>query len=576
MKAQGREYVMSKTGRLYLHQGDALRPVAAMGTTGIKDLKTVADIPLPPAPAGTHGYASISFIWSDRNDDGQAQAEEVVSGSSWSGWKELRYPVGVSGYFGSYWLDEHFNLYGLAGESFGASGGRLPMVTRTPLKGWTPGGAPLWDVAGQQVLSDGGRVTGCLYLAGGGQVIAGGPITGLRDDGAVLWTYKDNWAGVHASHNAPIPDRDDQLIGTLGCIGQVRTPLGTVFGMHSNMGRLYLMTTDGLFVAAVFRDCRLGGDAWPDAARPGAPLGGVTMGSEWFGGHLFRNEKGGEYFLIAGFTAYNLIQLNGLDKMQAIPGGSLTVTPADLRAAEALAQQRAVKTVAKKELVISRATAAPVIDGKLDEFPKDTFVEWSAGPYKIRAALAVDDANLYLAYDVSGDDNPMVNAGKDVKQLFATGDSVDLQLGTDPAADPKRTEPAAGDLRLLVSVFEGQPVAVLYRWKVKEGREPVTFTCPWRSHTVDRVDVIKEANLRIARRGGGYAVEAAVPLAALGFKPQPGKTYQLDLGVIFSDAKGDNRAARVYWSNKATGLVSDVPGEIMATPHLWGRAGLAP
>jgi hypothetical protein len=77
-------------------------------------------------------------------------------------------------------------------------------------------------------------------------------------------------------------------------------------------------------------------------------------------------------------------------------------------------------------------------------------------------------------------------------------------------------------------------------------------------------------------RGGGYVVEAAVPLAAIGFSPQAGQTYKLDLGVIFSDAKGDNRAARVYWSNTATGLVSDVPGEIMATPSLWGRASLAP
>ena len=52
--------------------------------------------------------------------------------------------------------------------------------------------------------------------------------------------------------------------------------------------------------------------------------------------------------------------------------------------------------------------------------------------------------------------------------------------------------------------------------------------------------------------------------------------YKLDLGVIYSDAKGDNRAARVYWSNKDTGLVADVPGEIMATPNLWGAATVAP
>ncbi len=576
MTMQGREYIAGKNGRLYLRQGDTLRPVAAMGNTCIKDLKDVQDIPLPPAPEGTHGYASISFIWSDLNGDGTPQPQEVVSGSRWSGWKDLKYPVGVSGYFGGHWLDEQFDLYGLAGESFGAQGGRPTMVTKIPLKGWTPGGAPVWDVAAQQVLIDGGKVQGCLYLPGEGQVIAGAPITCVRDDGTVWWTYRDNWAGVHASHNAPIPDRDDQLIGTLGCIGQVRTPLATVFGMHSNMGRLYLMTTDGLFVASIFRDCRLGGEAWPNEARPGAPLGGVTMGSEWFGGHLFQYQKSRECFLIAGFTAYNLIRLDGLDALQAIPGGGLTVTAADRRAAEAMAQQRAAKAAATNELVISRAKAAPAVDGKLDEFPNDAFVEWSSGPYKIRAALAVDDANLYLAYDVSGDDNPMVNRGKDVKQLFVTGDSVDLQVGADPAADPTRTEAAVGDLRLLISVFEDKPVAVLYRWTVKEGREPVTFTCPWRSHTLDRVDVVKEAAVHVARRDRGYVVEAGVPLAVLGFAPRTGETYRLDLGAIFSDAKGDNRAARVYWSNKATGLVSDVPGEIMATPNLWGRARLAP
>jgi hypothetical protein len=576
MKIKGREYIMGKNGRLYLRQGDQLKPVAAMGNVCIKDLKEVADIPLPPAPAGTHGYATISFVWSDLNDDGKAEPEEAISGSRWSGWKDLKFPVGVSGYFGSYWLDEAFNLYGVAGESYGAYGGRPTMVTRIPLKGWTGGGAPIWDVAKQTVLSQDGKVQGCLYLPGGGQVIAGAPLTGLRDDGTVLWIYQDKWAGVHASHNAPIPERDDQLIGTLGCIGRAKTRLGMVFAMHSNMGRLYLMTTDGLLVASVFQDCRAGGDPWPAAALKGAPLGGVTMGSEWFGGHFFKCEKTGEYFLIAGFTAYNLIKLQGFESLQPIRGGAVIVSAADVRAAEELAQHRVAAKAAASTLVITKAATPPAFLGKLIAFPTNSFVAWSSGPYKLRAAIAADATNLYLAYDVSGDDNPMVNAGKDVKQLFTTGDSVDLQLGTDATADPKRTEPAIGDLRLLISVFEGKPVAVLYRWRVKEGQEPVTFTCPWRSHTVDRVDLMPEARINVVRRGGGYMVEAAVPLTALGFAPQAGREYKLDLGVIFSDAKGNNRAARVYWANKATGLVADVPGEIMATPKLWGRAKVAP
>jgi hypothetical protein len=89
---------------------------------------------------------------------------------------------------------------------------------------------------------------------------------------------------------------------------------------------------------------------------------------------------------------------------------------------------------------------------------------------------------------------------------------------------------------------------------------------------VESVEVLKDAKINIVTRGDGYVVEAAVPLATLGFKPEAGKAYKADLGVIYSDAKGDNRQLRMYWANRATGLTSDIPGEIMATPSLWGTA----
>ena len=61
-----------------------------------------------------------------------------------------------------------------------------------------------------------------------------------------------------------------------------------------------------------------------------------------------------------------------------------------------------------------------------------------------------------------------------------------------------------------------------------------------------------------------------MPLATLGFHPQQGKSYKLDLVVIYSDATGTTRSLRMYWANKATGLVNDIPGEIMLHPGLWG------
>jgi hypothetical protein len=576
MKIDGRAYLVAKNGALYLRDGDRLRLVAQIGTTLVKDMADeVKQFGLPAAPKGTHGYASMSYVWSDRNDDGAVQPDEVACGSPWTGWPVLKYPIGLSGYFGSFWLDERGNAWGIASESHGAIGGRGPFITKLPITGWSPGGAPLWDIAGQQVISQ-AKIGGTYFLPSEGKMIAGIPITCVGEDGAVQWTYKDNWQGVHGSHNAPIPERDDLLIGTLGCIGRASTKVGTVFAMHSNMGRLYLMTTDGLFVAGVFQDNRLGAEPWPNSPTPGAPLGGVTMGSEWFGGHFFKSNPTNEYYLIAGFTAYNLIKLNGFDSLTALPATPLKVTAADITAAEKLMQARLARSNAPATLTIAALPAPPVIDGKLAEYAKEAFVEWSAGPYRLRGAVACDAQKLYLAYDVNGDTNPMVNGGKDVNGLFTTGDSVDLQLGTDPGAKPGRADAAKGDLRLLISVFNNQPVAVLYRWKVDGPKTPITFTCPWRSHTVDSVQVLADVQVTITRRQQGYTVEAAVLLATLGFTPQPGKAYKLDLGVIFSDAKGDNRAARVYWANKATGLTADVPGEIMATPHLWGTAALAP
>ena len=55
-----------------------------------------------------------------------------------------------------------------------------------------------------------------------------------------------------------------------------------------------------------------------------------------------------------------------------------------------------------------------------------------------------------------------------------------------------------------------------------------------------------------------------------------GNSYKLDLGVIFSDATGTIRTLRMYSANKITGLVSDVPGEIMPEPNLWGMTTMAP
>ena len=73
------------------------------------------------------------------------------------------------------------------------------------------------------------------------------------------------------------------------------------------------------------------------------------------------------------------------------------------------------------------------------------------------------------------------------------------------------------------------------------------------------------------RGGGQYSIEAAIPLAELGWNPQAGGTYRGDVGVIYGDDAGTVNLLRSYWSNEATALVNDVPGEIMLFPAQWGE-----
>jgi hypothetical protein len=71
---------------------------------------------------------------------------------------------------------------------------------------------------------------------------------------------------------------------------------------------------------------------------------------------------------------------------------------------------------------------------------------------------------------------------------------------------------------------------------------------------------------------GGYFVEAAIPWRVPGLQPRPGLKLRGDLGVLFADSSGTVTVSRQFWSNKATGLVNDIPGEAELTPNSGARS----
>ena len=139
-------------------------------------------------------------------------------------------------------------------------------------------------------------------------------------------------------------------------------------------------------------------------------------------------------------------------------------------------------------------------------------------------------------------------------------------IGADPQADPQAaTSRSRATCGCWSRMVKGKTLAVLYRPVVPGTKDPVPFSSPWRTITIDRVDDVSD-QVQLAGAEGNY--EFSVPLAVLGLQAGAGPALRGDLGVLRGN--GFQTLQRVYWSNKATGLTSDVPSEAMLTPQLWG------
>ena len=87
---------------------------------------------------------------------------------------------------------------------------------------------------------------------------------------------------------------------------------------------------------------------------------------------------------------------------------------------------------------------------------------------------------------------------------------------------------------------------------------------------------LEKATVKVATGFNAYTVLITVPLAELGLKGGTEQNLTGVVGVIYSDPSGANRAARLYWHNKSTGLVSDVPSESRLDVKRWGPVSMDP
>ena len=405
----------------------------------------------------------------------------------------------------------------------------------------------------------------------------------MKTSGECVATYPSEKNSGFALPTAG-PYTPGQVVCQFKWVGHETAPaggLGEFVVMNSNVAQWFLWTADGLLAGRLFRDMRDPRSipwSMKEHAR-GLQMRDFNIFQEHFEGYFTRTFEDDKFYAVAGHNHASLVEVKGLDKFRRWN------VPVDVSLRKLVDTEEWVKKQKKVEV----ARRAPVIDcyqlampPKIDGNSNDwDFVsaEVETGKFDVdergedlRLRIGYDKAFLYLCYTVANH-GPMKNTGEDWRLLFKTGASVDLQLGRDPAADPKRRAPTKGDMRLLMTSVKGRATAVLYEPSnpAADPSEAWTVTSPVGKAEFDRVVQLKDVRLAARQHHRSYVVEAAIPLKTLGVQPVDGLRLKMDWGVLRTGPDGYETLERIYWSNKATGITADRPSEARLSPDMWGH-----
>ena len=558
---QGRRYLLGDP-RVYnniavicTEKNGVAVPMAAAGTLGSWS-------GLDHYPGFKEAFANLSregcgFVWTDTNGDGIPQVSEIQVTD--------KTPLGPTYCASCVGEDLSFNFHGW----------------RLRPTGFTAGGAPTYDInkleevpalSGQSTWTteDGGTFTTANAM--------------LTPEGKSLWEIRDPAPGVNRSGAPRLPGVP---VAQFEVVGHVKVAGEELFVTNGNYGDWFVTTRDGLMPIWIFGGPPGYGHAhWtmPECIPGKTQLTDVRMDAEDFCGTITRADDGHVY-LIAGGNHNSIVRVDGLEGMVRLHG-SLTVTKDDLEKARAWQVKKAAIENELQEPKIDTVSYADnediVVDGVLDEWAPYPFMtvhehhdDLKGDVPDAQVALAYNGDNLYVGAhcDVKGE---MMNSAGNIHTLFKGGDAVDICLGLDPAANPARTQPVAGDLRILIArQAEDRLVAVLYR--------PVVPGTPMDARTryfttsggevfIDVVKVIEDAEIAVKSDKRTWTLEARIPWKSLGVTaPTVDSHLRGDAGMLLADQNGLRTVDRWYWSGKSQTTVSDDPTEARLTPGLWGE-----
>ncbi|MFZ2657552.1 MAG: hypothetical protein WAX69_21635 [Victivallales bacterium] len=536
---------------LWVYAGDELRPVAAVGA--------------PPKwlneRIGAKDDAAKSFAWTDRNDDGRVQPDEVKTSSFalgsavWGVRMNQDFsvaftappgPVGISFCKVAEITDKGYPVY------------ELP-------SGFKMAGFKTWDP--NQVQN--------VYMDKKGNAVAISPfIFSMSPDGKVNWRYVCRWPGLHAGRNTTTyGDEPGVLVSPLRCYGSavVNPEIGEVFCLGTDYGATHFITADGLYVGKGFTDARRG-IAWSFNRVPSPDdLKTVTLDGEAFGGS-FQASLGSDgknhflYVVAPGGPSAVVVEQKGLDKVRRIEGASFKVASDDCRKAIELRTLRGIDEKTDSKTYAVRKAREVLVDGKIPEWPVERVNGFS---------MTYDDNFLYISYDGPAGLANFKNGATDDewKDAFRKGDVLDIMIGTGPNAARDRQKPAPGDIRLSLVPIGENVKAILYDYSVPgaDKKKRVEFASPWWVTTIDSISMIPDAKIAVIRRAGGFTLEAAIPLSAIHLDPKKSPIVSGDFGRCISEQTGTRTVDRRYWSDNSTLMIGDLSIEARITPGMWGE-----
>jgi len=483
------------------------------------------------------------FLWQDLNDDQLEQSEELI-------------PIGYERFT---WSDNNLTLWSDRGWKLSPS--RIE-----------PNGRPVYDVNNIQKLppmyakneASFGLFQNAWFYSEGALITnnagteiftveasASDDLTGIRGytpEGKERWYYHTG-ACWPRTMQEPIPKP-----GQIYAITKMLGVGGDYLAIMTYFGVFNIFTTDGLFVAKLFHDAREG------------ILGPEVICAEMFVGGFIKTEKTGQYFMLGGDTDGRITEVLGLNSVQRF-NGTYSVSADDAKKVEKeMTEFKSFQSQACK-LVIAKGESAL---NSTSQVGKES--DNSKG---FTTHLAYDDKNLYVLYDVKSN-SELVNSISNPQTIFKGGNCIDIQIGTDVSADPKRTAPVPGDMRLLISQQNEKPYAVLYQPKMQGFKgTPIILSSPTGKMEFDAIIVVSDQiKIDYHKHDVGFNARITIPLDLLGWKPQSGTSVKIDLGYLFGSSAGNSCGLRLYWTNKSfsSGVIGDVPNESRLEPAEWGEA----